>query len=174
MVSSSTSREVGHGGAYFKLFEKSSGKLIATPPDGSQAPLCEYEGANIELSSDINSPCQQFRLQPVGDVLLVNVNSGKVLDVVGCGYAAGVNVIQRSRRDSDCQLWRFAHTDNGYYNIVNERSGKEITVADCRDRGTNLVLGTASSHDACGQWRLEPLNDGTFRLVSRNNEQVVV
>ncbi len=269
----SGSREVGHGGAYFKLFEKSSGKLIATPPDGSQAPLCGYEGANIQLSTDLDSPCQQwrleysgggyygirnrhsnkvfdvafcgyadgtnigqwgwlnnncqkfrfvrttdgwtqiqnrnqpggqagkfvdanppcgpadganiqlwaqspdrcqqFRLQPAGDVLLVNANSGKVLDVAGCGNADGSNVIQRNRRDSDCQLWRFTHVDNGYYNIGNQRSGKQITVAGCSDQGTNVVLGKASSAASCGQWRLEPLNDGTFRLVSRDNQQVV-
>ena len=269
----SGSREVGHGGAYFKLFEKSTGKLIATPPDGSSAPLCGYEGANIQLSTDLNSPCQQwrleysgdgyygirnrqsnkvfdvafcgysdgtnigqwgwlnnncqkfrfvrttdgwtqiqnknqpggqpgklvdanppcgpvdganiqlwtasaercqqFRLQPAGDVLLVNANSGKVLDVAGCGNADGINVIQRSRRDSDCQLWRFTHTDNGYYNIVNQRSGKQISVAGCGDQGTNVVLRKASSDAPCGQWRLEPLNDGSFRLASRDNQQVV-
>jgi len=275
----SGSRQVGHGGAYFELFEKSSSQLIATPPDGSQAPLCGYEGANIQLSSDTDSPCQQwrleysgggyygirnrhsnkvfdvafcgyadgtnigqwgwlnnncqkfrfvpttdgwtqiqnrnqpggqpgkfvdasppcaadganiqlwaqnparcqqFRLQPASDVLLVNANSGKVMDVAGCGNADGVNVIQRSRRDSSCQLWRFSHTDNGYYTIVNARSGKQLTVAGCSHEGMNIVLGKASSADQCGQWRLEPLNDGgslidggAFRLVSRDNQQVV-
>src|SRR5439155_24802559 len=101
------------------------GKFVdANPPCGPA------DGANIQLWASGADRCQQFRLQPAGDVLLVNVNSGKVMDVADCGHAAGVNVIQRSRHDSDCQLWRFAHTDNGYYNIVNERSGKEITVAD--------------------------------------------
>lgn len=269
----SGSREVGHGGAYFQLVEKTSGKVIATPPDGSQAPLCGYEGANIQLSTYVKSPCQewrlepsrdgynslrnrhsnkvadvafcgyadgtnigqwgwlnndcqkfqftrttdgwtkiqnkhqpdgqpgkfidagpscapgdganiqlwapspdrcqQFRLQPVGDVLLVNANSGKVLDVAGCGNADGVNVIQRSRRTSDCQVWQFKHTDNGYYNIVNQKSGKPLTVAGCRDEGTNIVIGTAPRNDTCGQWRLEPLSDGTYKLANRNNEHVM-
>jgi arabinan endo-1,5-alpha-L-arabinosidase len=268
----SGSREVGHGGAYFKLIEKTSGMLIGTPPDGSQAPLCGYEGADIQLLAASDSPCQQwrleysgdgyygirnrhsnkvfdvafcgysdgtnigqwgwldndcqkfrfirttdgwtqiqnknqpggqpgklvdasppcdsnganiqlwspgagrcqqFRLQPVGNVLLVNVNSGKVLDVAGCGKRDGADVIQASRRDSDCQLWRFRHTDNGYYSIVNQQSDQRLSVASCRDHGTNLVVRDTSKDDACGQWRLEPLDDGTFRLVSWNNEQVV-
>jgi arabinan endo-1,5-alpha-L-arabinosidase len=267
----SGSREVGHGGAYFQLIEKSSGKLISTPPGGSQAPLCGYEGARIELSSDTGSPCQQwrlnfagdgyygllnrhsnkvvdvafcgyadgttigqwgwlandcqkfrfapttdgwmriqnknqpngqpgkvidanlpcgpadgaaiqlwssdvgrcqqFRLQPVGDVLLVNANSGKVADVAGCGNSDGVDVVQRGRTDSDCQLWRFTHTDNGYYTIANHHSGKHLTVTGCSDDGTNIVIRTGD--DACAQWRLQPLDDGTYRLVNRTNQQVV-
>jgi arabinan endo-1,5-alpha-L-arabinosidase len=269
----SGSREVGHGGAYFQLVERTSGKVIATPPGGSQAPLCGYEGANIQLSTYVGSPCQewrleysgdgyyglrnrhsnkvvdvafcgysdgtnigqwgwlsndcqkfrfarttdgwtkiqnknqpdgrpgkfidanppcgagdganiqlwapdegrcqQFRLQPVGDVLLVNANSGKVLDVAGCGKADGVKVIQRSRRDTACQLWQFTHTDNGYYDIVNGKSGKPMTVAGCGHEGTNVVIGTPPGNDACRQWRLEPLNDGTFKLASRSNEQAM-
>ncbi len=269
----SGSREVGHGGAYFQLVEKTSGKVVATPPGGSQAPLCGYEGANVQLSAYVGSPCQQwrleysgdgyyglrnrhsnkvvdvafcgyadgthigqwgwlnndcqkfrfarttdgwtkiqnknqpdgqpgkfvdaalpcgpedganiqlwssgadrcqeFRLQPVGDVLLVNANSGKVLDVAGCGKADGVNVIQGSRRDSACQLWQFTHTDNGYYDIVNRKSGKPMTVAGCGDEGANVVIGTAPVNDACRQWRLEPLNDGTFKLANRSNENVM-
>jgi arabinan endo-1,5-alpha-L-arabinosidase len=144
------------------------GKFVdANPPCGPA------DGANIRLWAPSAERCQQFRLQPAGDVLLVNANSGKVLDVAGCGKADGMNVIQRSRRDSDCQLWRFTHTDNGYHKIVNQRSGKQISVAGCNDQGTNIVLGQASSDDTCAQWRLEPLNDGTFRLVSRDNQQVV-
>ena len=269
----SGSREAGHGGAYFQIVEKSSGKLVSTPPGGSQAPLCGYEGADIQLSSDVGSPCQQwrlgyagdgyygflnrhsnkvvdvaycgyadgadigqwgwldndcqkfrfvpatdgwmriqnknqpsgqpgkfvdanppcgpadganvqlwasapdrcqqFRLQPVGDVLLVNANSGKVADVAGCGAADGVDVIQRSRRDSDCQLWRFTHTGDGYYTISNHRSGKQLTVAGCGDDATNVVIKRASGDDACRQWRLQPLDDGTYRLVSEANEHVV-
>jgi hypothetical protein len=268
----SGSREVGHGGAYFQVVEKTSGKVIATPPGGSQAPLCGYEGANIQLSAYVGSPCQewrleysgdgyyglrnrhsnkvadvafcgysdgtnigqwgwlnndcqkfrfarttdgwttiqnknqpdgqpgkvidanlpcgpadganiqlwaadanrcqQFRLQPVGDVLLVNANSGKVLDVAGCGKTDGVNVIQRSRRESACQLWQFSHTGDGYYDIVNRKSGKPMTVAGCGDEGTNVVIG-AAGNDACRQWRLEPLNDGTFKLANRSNDQVM-
>jgi Ricin-type beta-trefoil lectin domain-like len=57
-----------------------------------------------------------------------------VLDVAGCVNANGVNVIQRNRRDSDCQLWQFTHTDNGYYTIGNLRSGSRwLTVAGCND-----------------------------------------
>lgn len=269
----SGSRDVGHGGAHFQLVEKTSGTVIATPPDGSQAPLCGYEGANIELSTYVGSPCQQwrlepsrdgyyslrnrhsnkvadvafcgyadgtnigqwawlnndcqkftftrttdgwtkiqnkhqpdgqpgkfvdagaqcgpagganiqlwgpspvrcqqFRLQPVGDVLLVSAHSGKVVDVAGCGKADGVNVMQRSRRTSDCQLWQFSHTDNGYYEIVNRKSGKSLTIAGCGDDGANVIIDSASRTDACRHWRLEPLEDGTYRLTNRNNEHVL-
>jgi len=275
----SGSQQVGHGGAYFKVVEKSSGQLIATPPDGSQAPLCGYEGADIQLANDQNgscqqwrleyagggyygvrnrhsnkvfdvafcgyadgtnigqwgwlnndcqtfrfvpttdgwmqiqnrnqpngqpgkfvdaSPpcaaneaniqlwaqsterCQQFRLQPVGDVLLVNANSGKVLDVAGCGSGDGTNVIQRTQRDTRCQLWQFSHIDNGHYTIVNTRSGRHLGVAGCKDQGSNIVLTRPSATDRCAHWRLEPLNaggplidGGTFRLVSRDNNHVV-
>jgi arabinan endo-1,5-alpha-L-arabinosidase len=84
----SGSREVGHGGAYFQLVEKTSGKVIATPPDGSQAPLCGYEGANIELSTDVGSRCQEWRLEYSRDGYhgLRNHHSNKVVDVAFCGY----------------------------------------------------------------------------------------
>ncbi|MBO0810647.1 MAG: family 43 glycosylhydrolase [Microlunatus sp.] len=275
----SGSVEVGHGPAPMQLIEMTTGELISAAPGGSSAPLCGYEGANVQLATDSGSPCQQwqlkyagdgyygllsrhsnkvvdvtscgyadgtnigqwgwldndcqkyrfvpgtdgwlrlqnknqpggqqgkfidagqlcdgagganiqlwsfgadrcqqFRLQPVGDVLLLNAGSGKVLDVAGCGDSTGVNVIQHGRRPSDCQLWRFAHTDGTYFHIVNEKSGHPLRIAGCGDGGTNVVVQPRGS-DTCAQWRLEPLNTGSalidggsFRLVNRGTQQVV-
>jgi hypothetical protein len=270
----SGSDQVGHGNAYFRVIERTSAKLVSTPPDGPQAPLCGYEGANIELTAEAGSPCQQwrldhagggfysllnrhsnkvfdvafcgffdganidqwgwldndcqkfrflpadagwtrlqnanqpggqpgklveaaapcgpadganvqlwdpdagrcqqFRLEPAGEVLIASADGRSVLGVVDCRAHGGWSVVEERRTSSECQLWRFAPTDEGYYRIVNAGSGKEIGVAGARCSGTSLVVREAwATEPECRQWRLELLDDGTFRLVNRGTEQVI-
>jgi hypothetical protein len=63
--------------------------------------------------------CEQFRPQPVGDVLLTDAAGGRVLDA--CGSA----VTFRQPRSNACQRWHFQHVADGYYRVVS-RSGRAL------------------------------------------------
>ncbi|MBA3946329.1 MAG: RICIN domain-containing protein [Herpetosiphonaceae bacterium] len=78
---------------WLRIVNKNSGKVAAAPDP------CQQPGASIELLTWTGTACQQFRLQPVGGVMLVNANSGKALDVAVCNGTGGA-AIQQSARGS--------------------------------------------------------------------------
>jgi GH43 family beta-xylosidase len=118
--------------------------------------------------------CQQFRLQPVGDVKLVNANTGKVVSTDRGGIADGVNVVLWSLGELPGQRWSFVHKDNGYYQLVASPSADSClaVVGDPAANGANVALQTCA--DAAGQqWRFDMLGDGMLRLVSRPSGKVL-
>jgi hypothetical protein len=105
--------------------------------------------------------CQQFRLDPVGDVLLADTTGLKVLDTPGCGAPRARTVVLAGRdKGSTCQLWRFRPTEEGYFQIVDKRAGRPLTAT-----GDRLSLGRPG---AATEWRIEPLNDGGYHLITRD------
>lgn len=120
-----------------------------------------------------DSSCQQFRLQPAGEVKIVSANSERVLAVEGGSSADGARVAQWGEADGPGQRWRFAHQENGYYQIVAGHSDKCLTA-----HGSPGANGAPIGQQPCGaasgqQWRVEPLNDGMLRLVARDSGKVL-
>ena len=109
---------------------------------------CE-PGANVQLWSSDAQRCQQYRLHPIGDVLLVSASSGKAVGAT----------------------WRFVHTDDGYYRVMSD-AGRLLPVAGCQRHAAREDVRPVTGLGDCDQWRLEPLNDGTFRLVDRSSGKV--
>ena len=66
-----------------------------------------------------------------------NLNSGKVLDVVGSATGDGAQIEQNDLTGADNQQWIFAPAPNGYYVIYNKVSGKVLD-----DSGFSLLNGT--------------------------------
>ncbi|WP_200940668.1 RICIN domain-containing protein, partial [Cellulomonas sp. Leaf334] len=58
--------------------------------------------------------------------LLVNRQSGKVLDVAGTSTADGTVIQQWSRNDGPWQQWQFVSAGDGYYKLKAKHSGKVI------------------------------------------------
>jgi hypothetical protein len=87
--------------------------------------------------------CQQFRTDPLGDVLITDATGRHTLDLAG-------------------ERWRFVHTDEGYYRIVNAKTGRALTVTTHGKRRPALSHPTTAS-----QWRIEP-TDGGYRLITRD------
>jgi hypothetical protein len=109
----------------------------------------------VQTFTRTGEACQEFRIDPVGDVLIG----------AGAGVLSGCRgpVVSVERRAGACQLWRFVHTDGGYFQVVNVTSGRQLTM-----RRHVLVLGDRPGPTA--QWRLEPLGGGDYRLVNRAGE----
>ena len=84
-------------------------------------------GANIELFSYNGGANQHFNIVPCGDGYynIINVNSGKALDVDAWGSQ---NVIQWDQTGGDNQKWSFEDAGNGMYYIRSKSAGKYLDV----------------------------------------------
>lgn len=58
--------------------------------------------------------------------LLVNRNSGKVLDDQAYAANDGAKLVQWSRSGAANQQWRFIDAGDGYYRLLNRNSGKVL------------------------------------------------
>ncbi|MBO4257893.1 lectin [Streptomyces griseorubiginosus] len=99
--------------------------------------------------------------------VLVNRNSGKVLDDRGSAKNDGAAVVQWSRHGGPNQQWRFIDAGDGYYRLQNRNSGKVLD-----DLGWSKTAGSALVQwkDLNGtnqQFKLAKSSDGYVRLVNR-------
>jgi hypothetical protein len=81
---------------------------------------CGSAGSPVQTATATGAACQQFRLQPVGDVLIADASGRLALD--GCGRTAAA----RPRRPGGCQLWRFEHVGDGYYRVSDKATGRAL------------------------------------------------
>ncbi|QQQ73963.1 alpha-galactosidase [Saccharothrix sp. 6-C] len=100
---------------------------------------------------------QRWRVRDVGGGHheVVNVGSGKCLDVYGGAPATGdgVRVVQWTCNSGANQRWRFEDAGDGYARLVAQHSGKCLTVADGSTAdGAQLVQRTCDGSTA-QHWR---------------------
>ncbi|MEV0374913.1 RICIN domain-containing protein [Streptomyces sp. NPDC050636] len=126
------------------------------------------DGAEIHQSLAVPRDHQRWRLvaagQDNGDVLyrIENVRSGKVLEVVGAGVAAGAVVAQRAYEGADArhQQWRLIPVGSvtgtpRVYEIANRNSGLLLRV-DTNARTVIKQHGAEGDHRE-RQWQLLPV-----------------
>ncbi|MEU2338653.1 RICIN domain-containing protein [Streptomyces sp. NPDC006654] len=99
--------------------------------------------------------------------VLVNRNSGKVLDDRASAKNDGAAVVQWSRHGGPNQQWRFIDAGDGYYRLQNRNSGKVLD-----DLGWSKTAGSAlvqwkDLNGANQQFKLAKSSDGYVRLVNR-------
>ncbi|WP_167618779.1 RICIN domain-containing protein [Maribellus sediminis] len=116
-------------------------------------------------------------IQPIinGRYLLVNRNSGKVMEVAGGSAAAGTNVRQATSNAATYQQWNVTPVDArvggdfSYFSIKVVNSGKSIDVYNWSlENGGNIAIwdDTKGSNQ---QWYLEYAEDGWFYIRSRHS-----
>jgi alpha-amylase len=122
-------------------------------------------------SSDSGAPVQDG-----GTYRLVNVNSGKTLDVEGGtgATANGDDVHQWDYFGSANQHWTIESVGDGYYRLIAEHSGKALDVSggeSATQDGANVhqweYLGNGNQ-----QWAIEASGSG-YRLVARHSGKVL-
>ena len=153
-------RFVPAGDGWVRIEARQSGKAV-------DITNCATDGAKVQQGSPIDNACQQFRLQPVAAVKIMNANSDKLVAVDQASTADGASVVLASDTAAGDARWSFVHQDNGYYQLKASQSGKCLEVA-----GQAGVAGAPVDQHTCAgnpnqQWRIEPLDDGTVRLVAR-------
>jgi hypothetical protein len=130
-----------------------------------QAAGCGGAGSPVQTVTWTGGDCQQFRLDPVGDVLIADTSGRRVL--AGCDRRAVP--LEPRRPAADCQLWRFVPRDEGYFSVVSARDGRPLAHAGA----TRLVLGRPGEVTPASSWRIEVLGDGGYRLIDRNGSPAV-
>ncbi|WP_102798885.1 family 43 glycosylhydrolase [Bowmanella denitrificans] len=127
--------------------------------------------ANQAVLQQSDSACNQWRLQPMGEVVLLSQQSGKTIAV--SSNQAGANVQQAAWTHGDNQRWTFKHTDTGYFQIKpqNAPSLCLATEADAVVPGANLQLADCAAKTA--QWRLTPKQGGGVALENRYSRQLI-
>jgi len=103
--------------------------------------------------------------------VIVNHNSGKVIDVYNWATNDGAPVNQWSRNDLTVQQWKFVDAGSGYYKIKSVMSGKVLDLPNSTD-GLQLVQN-ADSGSTTQHFRLQDSASGYVRFVNRHSNKVI-
>ncbi|MER6069645.1 RICIN domain-containing protein [Streptomyces sp. NPDC001817] len=99
--------------------------------------------------------------------VLVNRNSGKVLDDRAYATNDGAAVVQWARHSGANQQWRFIDAGGGYYRLQNRNSGKVLDdLGWSKTAGSDLVQWS-DRNGANQQFKLAESSDGYMRLINR-------
>lgn len=134
---------------------------------GLEANPTVTEGTGLRVQQNVvnGSDLQLWRLEPVGDVQLLESDAGRALTADPDGAA-----VATSSFDGDARLdqrWSFQRADEDYVGIVNRESGLALGVD-----GSDVTLDQARVVDFGGyafeqQWRITLTPAGLFTLTNR-------
>ena len=136
-------------------------------------------GANLGVSTPTGAANQQFRFQPVGEVLLGSAtDQTRTLGVAGCKAAKGrgQHVRMETRVAGACQTWTMTSTGGAGYTVTNAATGSVLTATACATgrASAGLRLRPAGAADKkCSTWTLVPGDDGTWSLATAGHTQTV-
>jgi Glycosyl hydrolases family 43/Ricin-type beta-trefoil lectin domain-like len=100
---------------------------------------------------------------------LLNVKSGKALDVEGAGDEDSADLVQNAVGDADSQVWSFNYDGAGFFRLTNLKSKKVIDVPDASTSdGVELVQWEGNDGDNQA-WLLVDLGQGIFKLKNKNS-----
>ncbi|NVK54299.1 MAG: family 43 glycosylhydrolase [Alteromonadaceae bacterium] len=122
---------------------------------------CSASANQAVLQQNADSACTQWQLRPMGEVALMNQQSGKTLAM------RGDNVEQQAFDYKASQRWLFEPTDTGYLSLKQaSESERCVGVADNQVvPGANVVMVDCGEKTA--QWRLTPKAGGGMMLFNR-------
>ncbi|MBQ1074909.1 family 43 glycosylhydrolase [Micromonospora sp. C31] len=105
--------------------------------------------------------------------VLVNRNSGKVLDLYNGAMNDGARITQWSRHNGTGQQWQFVDSGGGYYRLKSRLSGKVLDVYNFSTANGASIVQWADGNGTNQQFRLADSADGHVRLINRNSNKVV-
>ncbi len=105
--------------------------------------------------------------------VLVNRNSGKVVDVYGRATNDGARIAQWTRNDGSNQQWQFVDSGNGYYRLKSRLSGKVLDVYNFSTANSASVVQWSDLNGTNQQWRLADSSDGYVRFINRNSNKAL-
>ncbi|QCB95505.1 RICIN domain-containing protein [Cellulomonas shaoxiangyii] len=108
-------------------------------------------------------------VDPAAAYVLVNRNSGKVLDVYNLATSDGARITQWTRGDGAHQQWQFVSSGDGYHRLRSKHSGKVLDVSGWSGADGAPVVQWSDTNGANQQWRLQDTTDGYVMLVNRNS-----
>lgn len=118
--------------------------------------------------------CTAWRIQPVGELAISSIQSGKVVTIAADKTAAkksSAKVELNEWSKQAAQRWQFVHTDNGFYSIQNTNKQCVGVVNKSIVPGMALVAGECG--DKSAQWSVEFLLNGTQKIANRQSGLVL-
>lgn len=106
-------------------------------------------------------------VDPKSWYVLVNRNSGKVLDGREFATKDGAAVVQWARHGGANQQWRFIDAGDGYYKLLNRNSGKVLDDHHWSKRADSEIVQWSDRNGANQQFKLAESSDGYVRLINR-------
>ncbi|WP_169945447.1 RICIN domain-containing protein, partial [Microbispora sp. H11081] len=119
------------------------------------------------------APASAASVDTNGWYVLVNRNSGKVLDVSGFSTADGGSLVQWARTNGNNQQWRFVDSGGGYYRVLSRHSGKVLDVYNFSTADAADIVQWSDHNGTNQQFRLADSSDGYVRLINRNSGKAV-
>jgi alpha-L-fucosidase len=113
-------------------------------------------------------PALQSSFPPAGTrYRIINVHSGKALDIAGAGTANNPAVVQRTASAAATQQWTFERDVCGYYKIRNADNGTLLEIGGL-SRADEAPAGTRADDNVPQQhWAVTPVGPGTHMLINR-------
>lgn len=156
---------------YVKIKNKNSGKYIvvedASKDDGVHVMQHSTESGNGEWKLYYAGP-NEYRIE--------NLHSGKLMNVRGSSMAAGAEVIQYRKCDSENEIWipECSNLDPKYFRLKSKSSGKYLSVFQ-NSTEDNYKLIQSNPGEVSEYWTFEcamPINtwaieDGLYRLKNK-------
>jgi hypothetical protein len=99
--------------------------------------------------------------------VLVNRNSGKVLDDRGFATNDGAAVVQWARHDGANQQWRFIDAGGGYYRLQNRHSGKILDDHNWSKTASTDIVQWSDLNGSNQQFQVAESSGGYVRLINR-------
>ena len=101
--------------------------------------------------------------------VLINKNSGKVLDVFDWSTADDGELVQWDRNDLAVQQWKIKDAGSGYFQIESLHSGKLVYVKDkSKTDGAQIVQMRPRSSQA-HDWKIELVSNGYYKIINKNS-----
>ncbi len=104
---------------------------------------------------------------------LVNVHSGKLLDVSGGSTTDGGAIIQWTDNGGTNQQWALTPSTGGSYRLFNRNSGKDLDVAAASTSDGGAVDQWTDNGGANQQWNLVLVSGTTYKLVNVHSGKVL-
>lgn len=127
-------------------------------------------GANVQLWGDNGSNAQMFTFQKNDDgtYCIVNVRSGKALEVQGWSMASGGNVDQWNNAKAANQRWYVEKTKSGTYAFRNKYSNLYMDITGGSVTGGTNIQQYGYGDTLNQQFYIEPVSKGTLAQQTNN------
>ncbi|MGW7816893.1 RICIN domain-containing protein [Streptomyces puniciscabiei] len=123
--------------------------------------------AVVAGSAVVVSTASAQTVDPKTWYVLVNRNSGKVLDDRAYATNDGAAVVQWARHGGANQQWRFIDAGDGYYRLQNRNSGKVLDDLGWSKTAGSDIVQWSDRNGSNQQFRLAESSDGYLRLINR-------
>jgi hypothetical protein len=105
--------------------------------------------------------------------VLVNRNSGKVVDVYNLATGDGARIAQWTRNDDAWQQWQFVDSGGGWYRLRSRHSGKVLDDYQWSTAENAQIVQWTDLNGANQQFRLVSSDGGFVRLINRHSNKAL-